>query len=340
MTSEDSMRKREVRTVGESKAASGTAVAGELAPQWLKPYAEQVGPLLSKLGNLVDQMTPWLVKMSASFENARLAVNDHHPELLARMALGLLLMFFGGSFVTTIACFEAVRMAGWTQISTAVTSLWEDYKKVKAASDKDDSRDDDNDGIADVQQISKQQLISRKMQLAFVSCDPKEVTVALNGLYASSICVLATLRSKFARVVTLGATIGEVLTPFIVKLLHAPLTAVFPKEYHKWIDVVLGYLCRMVGVSVAWIFQRMVSAVHSSMRGAKMFTDAFAEFTALKGYKELSVGYVDEAIATVCVLCGLSMQMSSWFSLPWLLWIPLLPVVILETFLAYLVGMA
>eukprot|EP00808_Paulinella_micropora_P025833 g439.t1 len=324
---------------GDSKAAMATAVTGELAPAWLKPYADKIGPALTKLGELVDKLAPHIVKCYDWIEKMKLATKDHHPELLLQMAFGILLMFFGGSFVTTIACFEAVRMTGWSQMKKALESLWENYKKVEKASKEDDTRDDDGDGVADVRQISSQELVSRKLKLAITTCDPTSVSTALNGLYASSISVMAALRSKFARVVTLGATIGEALDPHAVKYLHPTLQAMVPKEHHKWIDFFIGYACRSIGVTIAWAFQRVISAVHSSLRGAFIFTEAFAEFTAKKGYPVLAEGYWDEGFAAVCALSGLSMQLSNWFSLPWLLYLPLFPLVLLEKFLAYLVGM-
>lgn len=53
---------------------------------------------------------------------------------------------------------------------------------MKEASDKDDLIDDNNDGIADVLQINKRELATRKVKLAIKSCNPDVISEALFGL--------------------------------------------------------------------------------------------------------------------------------------------------------------
>jgi len=242
--------------------------------------------------------------------------------------------------MATIACVEAFRISGWDRVKNGFTLLWEDYKVFKKVSDEDDTRDDDNDGIPDVQQVSSQQLITRKLKIFLMNCSPQKLQEALSGIYTGLVSVLATLRLQFARTITLGSTIGEVIAPPAIKYGHPIIAAVIPADYHKWIDVVLTYIARSIGVSIAWTLNRIVATVHSAMRGSQIFCEAFARWTAKRGFTMLSRGYWDEIFVAACAVLGFYVQIKSWFSLPWLLYLPLFPVVFMERILQYLIGLS
>jgi len=213
-------------------------------------------------------------------------------------------------------------------------------KFLKKASDADDARDDDNDGIPDVQQIPSQDLITRKLKIFLTNCSPQKLQEALSGIYAGLVSVLATLRLQFARTITLGSTIGEVIASPAIKYGHPIIAAMVPSDYHKWIDVILTYIARSIGVSIAWTLSRIVATVHSAMRGSQVFCESFARWTGKRGYMLLSNGYWDEVFICVCAVLGFYIQIKSWFSLPWILYLPLFPVVITERILTYLVGLS
>jgi len=323
-----------VRTATESKALLVEAVV----PEWLKPYASKIAPLFAHFGTAINFITPYWNQGKIYALAAQTWIEPYHPEDLFPMAFGLVLIFFGGYFVTTIACIEAFRISGWDRFRDGILALWEDYQAFKQASDKDDAVDEDGDGIPDVNQIPGRDLVTRKMKLFLKSCDPKKLTDALNGIYTGTVSVLATLRLEFARTITLGSIIGDVLSKPAIKLLHPIAAAVVPLDYHKWIDVVIAYICKSIGVSIAWTLKRIVATIHSAMRGAEIFCNAFARWTARHGWTALSTGYWDEAFAGICAVFGFYFQLSSWFTLPWFLYIPLFPVVVFERVLTYVVA--
>lgn len=69
------------------------------------------------------------------------------------------------------------------------------------------------------------------------SINPENVSVALEGLTMATVAILATLRVKFAKAITLGTAIGEVLhkifSPFTTKALEYALSS----DYEKWVPV-------------------------------------------------------------------------------------------------------
>lgn len=97
--------------------------------------------------------------------------------------------------------------------------------------------DANRDGIADVNQLDAKDLAARRIMVLTKSINPENVSIALEGLTMATVAVLATLRVRFAKAITLGTAIGEVLnkifSPFTTQMLEFAL----PDDYEKWIPV-------------------------------------------------------------------------------------------------------
>lgn len=126
-----------------------------------------------------------------------------------RALYGLALCFFGGIFANTIAAVEAFKQSGYERARTCFHDLRVAAAEVYAANVQDNLRDDNHDGVADVDQINKRELLSRKMVLLIRTVDPTVLQQAFIGLYQGLIGVLATLKFKFAKSVALGLSIGN-----------------------------------------------------------------------------------------------------------------------------------
>merc|ERR1712065_65708 len=218
------------------------------------------------MGEMGEKMTKEEV-MEIAKDTAPPLLQPYHPEEAGLGLLGLLVAFFGGHFMVTIATIEAFRMTGWETTKNCILSLWEDYKVVKAAYEKDNLVDADNDGTYDVLQLSKKDLTTRKLRLILRTANPVTIQSAIGGINAGVIAVVATLRVQFAESITLGASIGSTLIKFSEKTLHPALEAAIPAEYAKWIDPVLHYVCQAIGVSIAYSIQRVISTFHAAIRG-------------------------------------------------------------------------
>eukprot|EP00494_Astrolonche_serrata_P025160 UN25421 len=133
------------------------------------------------------------------------------PVDLLSAIYGLAICFFGGMYPTVIAATEAWNIAGGAEANRQLKLVYSEFKKVRVANKKDDDIDADGDGIADVNQISGQDLLKRKMHLVLTTIQPKLVNNAMGNLYTGWIGVLATLKLEFAKTIALGAAIGNLL---------------------------------------------------------------------------------------------------------------------------------
>jgi hypothetical protein len=64
-------------------------------------------------------------------------LQPYKPERLVPSFAGLVMCFFGGSFVTTIAAAEAYRLVGYESTMACVQSLLEDYRAILQAAERD-----------------------------------------------------------------------------------------------------------------------------------------------------------------------------------------------------------
>ena len=74
------------------------------------------------------------------------------------MIFGVALCFFGGTYVAAIAAAEAWRHMGWQRSYAEAKFVWDETQRVRQTSIEDDKVDADKNGIADVDELTPQQL--------------------------------------------------------------------------------------------------------------------------------------------------------------------------------------
>jgi hypothetical protein len=151
---------------------------------------------------------------------------------------------------------------------------------------------------------------------------------------------VATLKIKFAKVVALGAALGNIFHKTCSPYLEEALNHTVPDDYKKWIPMVVSYSVKALSVSLAWMLQRIISAFHSSIRGGHKAAQHFLRFGSSKGlftYDEDQ--YYDEALGYSLGVLGFYFQYSLGFGqLFFPLNLMLMPLTTAETILEYYVG--
>ncbi|EKX43490.1 hypothetical protein GUITHDRAFT_140528 [Guillardia theta CCMP2712] len=113
-------------------------------------------------------------------------------------------------------------------------------------------------------------------------------------------------------------------------------------EYHKWIDPGIKYSSQAVGVFLAWILQRIMSAIHCSLRGAFLFVSSSQDALVKLGYISSPVLEKDSTLFSGAVmllaLIGFLSQASYGFGLPFPLNLLFLPVYVLEFVITQMIG--
>lgn len=172
--------------------------------------------------------------------------------------------------------------------------------------------------------------------------DPEKVSAALEGLTIAVVAILATLRVKFAKAITLGTAIGNVLEQILAPFTTPFLQAALPDDYDKWVPVISRYAFRYAGISMSWLLMRIITAVFAAIKGSELFLFGLLAYLENFGYVERGFFQKGNPIIVlawaVLALLGAYLQISSGFSLPFLLSILFFPLTVLEQTIIFAVG--
>jgi len=309
-------------------------------PAAVKPYLVKAAPLAGKVAQSIENAIPFVQKYAAIASEYLEKLRPYRLDLLIPSFIGLIMCFFGGSYLTTIAAWEAFMMCGYDSTMQCVQMLMEDFAKVAEVSKKDDVKDDDGDGVADTLQISSKELVKRKTLLFLTTINPERLNFAIVGINAGFLAVVATLKMQFAKTITLGNAIGHAMEVPAHQYVLPVFEKFFPPEYKKWAWPLISYSIRSFSISVAWFVQRMISAFHSALRGGLMCSRNIMEYlTQMKIYEinhEESI--LDEIVGYALAALGLWFQLRLGFSVPFPLNVVLFPVTIVEYMLMWFIS--
>lgn len=301
----------------------------------VEEYGAMVLPAINMALDVVDFIAPYIVR---AFQIGA-AVYSYLPITIIEALGGLAMCFFGGIYPLTVAAVEAFRVSGGEYALKCLKHIWEELVIVHQANQDDNKRDDDGDGVADIHQISKQALMSRKMALVLKSVNPSKLLDAYGGLAQACAGVCATLKLQFAKVIALAASIADKMRPVMIQFVAPILVAIIPADYHKWVGPIIDVFCKMVAGSVAWFMYRVVAAVHSGIIGGLVCTRAIMRW--LNDKKWLSWKHeetmLDEYLGWILAACGVYFQLSNFMSVPFPLNVIFIPVTMLETYLQWVV---
>jgi hypothetical protein len=312
-----------------------------ITPTKYREHVHKVAPIVVSIWTAGEASVPYLQKAKDVAEDLWQKAEPYHPKDLIPALCGLAMVFFGGDFPYLIAAVTAVRVTGtWDRMSHALADIYGEVAHVFVESRKDDAKDDDGDGIPDVQQIDPKQVVQRKVLLAAKTVDPEKLGHAVTTAGSGALAVLASLKLTFARALTLGSSLGETLSKPAVRFAEPALKGMLDEEFHKWIVPAVCYLSRFCAMSVAFWLQRMISTVHSAVQGGQLFTSAGARY--LNKYGVISFdpdkSTLDEKAGYVVAALGIYVQ---WFiGTPILLSVLLLPFTILDWCVQTTIAMA
>lgn len=311
-----------------------------LNPSTQKTLETKIAPIVGKIAEFIEKLIPIIQNFYGKCLKFWESLAPYKPHLLIPSFAGLIMCFFGGSYLTLIAAAEAYRMCGYDSTVKCIEVILDDLKKVAAENKKDDKEDKDGDGIADTLQITNAQLIQRKTLLFMRTVDPKRLSDAISIISASFFTVVATLKLQFAKTITLGTAIGDTIEKPVVKYLLPVIEKAVPPEYRKWAQPVIKYTIKSFAISIAWTVQRILSAFHSAIRGGLLFSRNM--LTYLSEMKIIEIDheetYLDEFVGYGLALLGIYFQLSLGFALPFILRLILFPFSILEYLLIWAVN--
>mmetsp|Transcript_60791 Transcript_60791/g.144842 ORF Transcript_60791/g.144842 Transcript_60791/m.144842 type:complete len:346 (-) Transcript_60791:54-1091(-) len=321
----------------------------------LKAGLERIQQLAPQVLDVLKQAEPFL---RAAYPYCHIAkgyvmqvyavLEPYHTEEVAEIIFALALLFLGGHFAMTIACYQAFRMSGSKIIAKSWKELTESYQTSMRALQKDsearalfDANHDDDfgplevfSGLRDIAlaKSEQEQAKARQKILVIMKCiDPNKFADAFVGLWTGLVAILATLRSRFIHAVSIGASAGEQVAKTVLPLVSPRLYACFP-QHTQWVDFFLRSAAALAGIITSFILIRVISAFNSAIQGARLLLTTLMHMGARKRWFDVKTIKEDQLRIFVWVVAavGFLAQLSSGFNLPFLIKLPLCPVYILE----------
>lgn len=258
------------------------------------------------------------------------------PMVYVQFLIGAVMCFFGGFYPTVFAALQAAQHGGLTTLRKALTAISEEVLIIVQENKKDEKVDADGDGVADAQQVSGKELVKRKVKLVLTKMDPEKVNNAIAAIYKVWLSVMAVLTIQFAKTIALALTISNFSKQFVDRFILPTVKAATPQEYQKWCPVLVDWLCKSIGISIAWKIQTIISAFTSALAGGLIMSRAMLLIIS-NGNKSHESTSVDEIASYACAGLGFYFQYNMSFSTPFPLNIILWPVELAEYYIRWAV---
>lgn len=233
------------------------------APPFAAPYLKKAAPAVGIFVAGAEAAGPYIFQAGVGVY----AVMSKLPTNALTGLWGLGICFYGGRYAAAIAAIEAFSATGGAQTMKCLHDIKNQAILIMKANAEDNKKDEDRDGVADVDQIEAKELAHRKMALVLKTVDPEVLSQAFGGLWAGYMGVLAVLKFKFAQTVALAHSIGDNLRPIAAKFFGPTILSLTPKDYRRWVNPAINFGCKMIAGYLAWKIQRVISTVQSGVSG-------------------------------------------------------------------------
>ncbi len=136
-----------------------------------------------------------------------------------------------------------------------------------------------------------------------------------------------------------GNAIGDAIEKPAFKYFLPVVEKVLPAEYKKWAKPVITFIIKSIAVSIAWMLQRMISMLHSAVRGGLMCSRNILQYCNEMGYIKIDQEetYIDEMVGFALAAVGLMWQLTR-YRLPYPLTFVLFPFFVAEFALEWMVN--
>jgi hypothetical protein len=317
-----------------AKITSLLELATNNSPPALARLLLQFAPVIRILMAILSVVAPIYLK---AFQLLH-AIIKVMPWDLVQALVGLGLCFFGGKYCASIAAAEAFYLTGWARTRGALGQIYTEVVLVVDANEKDDKKDDDGDGVADVKQLGAQALVLRKCKMAASAVkDPERLSEAIAGIYTGWIAVQGTLRIEFAKTITLGVSMAQCVEYPVLKYVLPIVTPLAPKEVQHWGPTAVSAATKAAAVWFAWTLQVYVSAVQSAMRGGLLFSRGLMAYANKTGRLQLRAddSLVDEFVGYFIAALGFYVQWNLGFDLPFPFNLIMFPFTMIEWYIRW-----
>ncbi len=313
------------------------AILNSFLPSVVQSWVLTFYPLLQRVAFFIEILfVGILIILELIFESLSAIwqiIRSHHPEYLVGIFFGFLFCFFGSFFFTTIAAFEAFRLFGLERLLNSLGQIKQDLRQIRHSSRRfskiiEENREKSNylsEKFGDIDRVDKKRsLILQSAFATMAAVNPHELAQAIFVLNAAFLAVIATLKIRFAKTVTLGNSISNLLQKPLLSVAEPILEAVIPQEISSWGHFILLTLLKIIAISLAWTIERLFASVHSATRGGLFMSRNLVNFllaqaetsSTTKDFVQTYREWIVNVVGGLLALLGLYFQLIHRNALP------------------------
>jgi hypothetical protein len=124
---------------------------------------------------------------------------------------------------------------------------------------------------------------------------------------------------------------SDFIQQIVNRFLGPVIQSAVPKEYRKWVPVIIGWVAKSIAMSIAWKLQSVISAFTSALTGGLIMARAIYAFCSERNIRFAGMvpnnheeTYIDEVFSYIFAACGIYFQFKIGFDMPFpfnvLLW--------------------
>jgi hypothetical protein len=255
--------------------------------------------------------------------------------------IGLVYAFAGGYYPTLFAAVQAAQQCGSQEMITAVQIIIQEataairacnFPSIKMQSSCSSS----SSSSFKFNRQRARDILTEKIKIVLATIDPVRINEAVAALYTTWFSISIVLEREFARTITLSISIAESIRPIVFFIINRPLQLCISTNYHKWIPIVIGWVCKATAMSLAWRIQRVLTAYTSAIAGGLMCSRAVFRMIRKRGIRFFGLlpqqntsqskpdttgstdttmhdTHLDEFLGYMIALCGLYSQIGHGF---------------------------
>lgn len=216
-------------------------------------------------------------------------LKPYRPDIIFKGLTGILICYFGSFFMTTIAAIEALYLCGsyrslfehiqvvYAEVRRALKKV-ETQKESKKTETKTEREAKDvvhesteidatvTDSIRKNEKSIDTLTMSEQVEL-LGTVDPKRLSTAVFEIAKGLFAIVTTLKSSFAKTLTLGNAISTTFETPALTYLEPFFRSQLPSTWQNWSAFLLTYALKIIAISLAWRLRKLLTAVHSAVRG-------------------------------------------------------------------------
>jgi len=249
--------------------------------------------VLVLLANQLDRHLPQILRINnfiyEYFNICKTFWNRNFNANMNCVILGFFMCFYGGSFPALFTTATAILQSGqWNTLKKGVITAYNQFKKACGVIQEDEiikALDKNEDGKVSLEEIvvglnkGGKGLLVTVIPLVMERVDPNVMNEAIISIGAIWCTVMITLKSIFARQVTMGMQVGDVVFGSVKNHIAPAVIESVGKEYKVWAEYGVLIGCKFGGVLLAMFLARLVGGFTCAMQGGGIIAKGMMPIT-------------------------------------------------------------